>query len=158
MYLFFIYNKTRIENLLTELTKIRWNPKDFTENFLASDQKFQKRIAFATCSFTIHSAILVHVFMLRPALQGSLYILETWEPESFVLATIVLALQYYLFLLLPTTIMTFDCLYLALCAEIVTQVRRLQYKMRRLFRDPVDSVRTRNEVCYLVRCHDHLLR
>lgn len=158
MYLFFIYNKTKIGNLLEELAKISWDPKDFTKNFLASDTKFQKRIAIATSIFLTQSAILVHVYMLRPVLQDSLYILETWVAESFVVSTVVLALQYYMFMILTAIIMTFDCLYLALCGEIVVQLRRLRYKMERIFRDAVDGAKIRNEIRHLIKCHDHLLR
>lgn len=158
MYLSFIYNKPRIRNLLTELAKIPWDSKDFTKNFLASDQKFQKLITLAALSFTIHSTIVIFVIMLRPAFQKSPFALETWEVDSIILATIVLALQCYILILIPAIVMSFDCLYLALCSEIIIQLRRLRHRMERLFRNVEDRSKDRYELCRLIRWHEHLLR
>lgn len=93
--------------------------------------------------------------MLKPVFYHNMFIIETLLVDSIITNTIVLALQYYHFLILLPIIFGYDCLYLALCVQMMFQLKRLNYRLERF---PTGSFNiTQEELVDFIKYHQALI-
>ncbi|GJQ87680.1 hypothetical protein Trydic_g17498 [Trypoxylus dichotomus] len=154
-YMLLIHNKPYVEELLTAGDGGFWQDNHFDHNFIANERRFFQRIRTIQLVLPVSSIGAVLFFMLRPAFHiNRLFLVETWIVDSLVLNALVLAFQYYLFLLMVPLIMGYDSLYLALCVHVIVQARRLKYKLEGLSADEASHHR----LIFCIKYHQFLIR
>ncbi|KRT84902.1 hypothetical protein AMK59_2876, partial [Oryctes borbonicus] len=126
-YFIFMINKEQIRELLLQISKISVDEFRFPSKFIAKDTQFNKTIRVVQCVLPFFSGIVILTYLLRPILHDQMFIMKTWTINSVAVITIVLAMEYYLFLLIIPIMAGYDCLYLAFCTGLILHVRRLNY-------------------------------
>lgn len=110
-------------------------------------------------AITTGGFISVASFLLRPIFDKNvIFVFEFWNfKESVILDIAMLLLGNYVMCLMPLTILYgYDTIYLALCYEIVIQLRLLKSKLRNLSGDSFADLH--KEVIDCVKHHQFLLK
>ncbi|GJQ87678.1 hypothetical protein Trydic_g17496 [Trypoxylus dichotomus] len=158
-YILIIYNKQYVEELLIDGTGGFWDRSHFDGNFMANERKYFGLIDTIQLVLPISATIAAISAMLRPVFHANrLFILETLFVDSTVVNTIVMAFQFYLFLLAVPVIVGYDSFYLASCVQAVAHVRRLQYKLEDLSRISTQRNAAYSRLIYCIKHHQFLIR
>ncbi|GJQ69369.1 hypothetical protein Trydic_g5799 [Trypoxylus dichotomus] len=156
-YLLLIFNKAQIRQLLGEMSRISFDEFRFRDKFIAADTRFNRIVRIVQCVLPFFSGIVVLTYMLRPLLHHQMFIMKTWIVESTVINVIVLAMEYYLFLLIIPIMVGYDCLYLAFCTRLILHVKRLNYMFENLSNGD-DPEQARKSLVRCIKYHELLLR
>ncbi|GJQ77378.1 hypothetical protein Trydic_g8612 [Trypoxylus dichotomus] len=158
-YLFFIRNKPYIMKLYDERFKIRWIDEDFPTSYLSAENRVLTLLRLTQLMLPFAVYVMV-TFMLKPLIYRSAFIIETWMVDSIVVNTVVLALEYYLFVLIVPIVFSYDFIYLALCVDIVLQLKRINFRLQRLSKKRKNNGRCNghDELIDLIKYHQLSLK
>lgn len=154
-YILFISNKPHIEELFIVRSQIFWNNEHFDAKFIEADKNFHKLLRAAQL-FLPFCFYIIFSFMLRPLFFGNMFIVETWIVESIIICSVVLALEYYLLLLIIPILVGYDCLYLSLCIYIIIELKRLNHGLKHMLKDT--SKNSQKNLITLIKYHQHLIK
>lgn len=150
----FIYNKPSLERLLVEKSKNNWNYTQFPTSYIEAENKVYDMFKINQC-FPIFGLYVVLSFMLKPIIFHNMFILEVWTVDSMITNAAVLAMEYYLFLLVVPIIFSYDLLYLAVCIHIIFEAKRLNYKLQNV--PAHEPGATQKELVHLIKYHQLLI-
>ncbi|GJQ87679.1 putative odorant receptor [Trypoxylus dichotomus] len=126
---------------------------------MANERKYLRVIDTIQLVLPVSVIMAAMFFMLRPLYHANrLFILEALLVDSTVINTIVLAFQYYSFLLAGPLVVGYDSLYFASCVHLVVHVIRLKYKLEDLSRISTRPSVTRGRLIYCIKHHQFLIR
>lgn len=79
--------------------------------------------------------IIIEIYFLTPYFsRNTIYLLQSYVfVNSTVLEVLLLICQYYVMLIVPPIILGYDSMYLALCIELVVQIKLLKGKLKEVF-------------------------
>ncbi|KAK9758667.1 7tm Odorant receptor [Popillia japonica] len=154
-YLLLLYHKSNMEKLYEESFKIRWRDENFDSNFLRAERKLLN-LTGAVQYFVPLTVYIALMYMMTPLISDNPFLFETYTSDSFVLNTVILALEYYILLVATSIVLSYDFTYLALCVDIIVKLRRLNHSLQYLSRY-CSEIALQKEMVKLVQYHKGLL-
>lgn len=144
-----------MEKLYEESFKIRWRDENFDSNFLRAERKLLN-LTGAVQYFVPLTVYIALMYMMTPLISDNPFLFETYTSDSFVLNTVILALEYYILLVATSIVLSYDFTYLALCVDIIVKLRRLNHSLQYLSRY-CSEIALQKEMVKLVQYHKGLL-
>lgn len=128
----FICYKPVIEKILHDRGEKFWKQQDFNDDIMTACDNLFKKIKLVQICVISSACICIALYALRPCF-GDRLILEVWMvSDTMAFTAIVLIMQYYTFGLMVPVVFGYDSLYLALCVDVIIQVRLLKHKLKRV--------------------------
>ncbi|GJQ87649.1 hypothetical protein Trydic_g17472 [Trypoxylus dichotomus] len=128
-YSLFIYYKNDIEKLLDDM-KSFWNAEEFDAKFCFEVKVLYKNIKFAQVYYLATGLSCIAMYFLKPVInENNRFLFQCWTfTHSFELETLVLACQYYFWIVLFPVVFGYDSLYFSYCVHVIIQLRLLNRK------------------------------
>ncbi|GJQ87676.1 hypothetical protein Trydic_g17494 [Trypoxylus dichotomus] len=131
-YVLFVYYKSDIGSIMEMRLKKYWSYTHFNRNITGTVEKTFNLVKSVENFLLVLTVFLMYMIFLQPILfKDAVFLVKTWVfVDSRPLEAVVLACQYYIYIVVIPIVVGYDIWYLTLCVDLIVQVRLIKYSLR----------------------------